>query len=77
MAFYRGGGLCFMAAVVDEVVYVGNLDSYLYALDALTGDELWRFKASKEVYGSPSVVAEVVYVGSDDGNLYHGRRRWC
>jgi outer membrane protein assembly factor BamB len=39
-------------------------------LDVETGEDLWRFEANHEIYGSPIVVDGVVYFGSDDGSLY-------
>src|SRR3990172_7326231 len=57
-------------AVVEGVVYVGSYEGYLYALDAESGEMLWRFKAGDRVYSSPAVVEGVVYTGSGDGYLY-------
>jgi outer membrane protein assembly factor BamB len=31
-------------AISCGTLYIGSWDSYLYALDAETGEELWRFK---------------------------------
>lgn len=71
--------------VVDGVVYIGSGDPnalsddterYLYALDAATGEEQWRFGTGDEVYSSPAVVDGVVYISSGDpftdapGKLY-------
>ena len=61
-------------AVANGVVYVGSCDDNLYAIDALTGKEKWRFTTGKSwVYGvlsSPAVANGVVYVGSDTTYLY-------
>lgn len=57
-------------AVVDGVVYIGSYDHYLYALDATTGKQRWRFKTGDEVYSSPAVVGGVVYIGSGDEYVY-------
>jgi outer membrane protein assembly factor BamB len=53
----------------------------LYALDATTGEERWRFQTGDTVWSSPAVANGVVYVGSFDGNLYAldaatGQERW-
>jgi len=42
----------------------------LYALDAETGQELWRYETGGVVYSSPAVSEGTVYVGSKDNNLY-------
>lgn len=68
-------------AIADGVVYqalmdpspCGNPDreapGYLAALDADTGDELWRFEAGV-IESSPLVENGVVYFGSWDGRVY-------
>jgi outer membrane protein assembly factor BamB len=56
--------------VADSTVYAGSWDGYLYAVDAETGDERWRFETGDWVESSPSVADGTVYVGSNDRNLY-------
>jgi len=60
----RNVGFGSSPAVAGGVVYVGSLDNWLYALDAETGQEKWRFKTDGEVYSSPAVAGGMVYVGS-------------
>ena len=55
-------------AVADGVVYVGSHDGILYALDAESGEELWRIAAGGQ--GAPAVAEGVVYASGADGNLY-------
>ena len=64
------GDIVSSAAVLDGVVYVGSLDSGLYALDAGNGRERWRFDTDGEVASSPAVFQDMVFVGSSDGSLY-------
>lgn len=82
--FAAGGDVLSSPAVVESVVYVGTSvlegDGTLYALDAATGTERWRF-ATGERIGSPAVADGAVYVGGKDGNLYAldgatGTERW-
>lgn len=54
-----GGGLAFMGS------YAGNL----YAWDAGTGAEKWRFKTDGPITHSPSYSHDRIYVGSMDGRL--------
>jgi len=56
--------------VSNGVVYVGSGDKNLYAIDAGTGKEKWRFTTGSYVVSSPAVSNGVVYVGSLDKNLY-------
>ena len=66
--------------VVDGVVYI-SAEGYLYALDATTGEELWRAEAGND-FSTPAVVGETVYVaGGYDDYLYAldsrtGQQRW-
>lgn len=57
-------------ALDDAVLYVGNLDHHLYALDARTGSLLWRFRTGGPITSSPLVRDGVAYFGSNDGKVY-------
>ena len=52
--------------VAVGVVYVGGGD-LVYAVDATTGAERWRFFAEAELSATPAVAAGVVFVGSRGG----------
>lgn len=79
---YTTGELVYSSpTVVDNVVYVGSNDQHLYALDAETGGELWRFETGEGVAewddfhpegvkSSPQVVDGTVYFGSNDNSIY-------
>lgn len=69
------------AAVVDNTVYVGTLDGFLYAIDAQTGEQKWRYETESEIKASPSVKDGVVYIGDGDGifhaiDLNNGQKKW-
>ncbi|MEY2488600.1 MAG: eukaryotic-like serine/threonine-protein kinase [Verrucomicrobiota bacterium] len=60
------------AAVVDGILYVGCRDSNLYALDAATGKEKWRFNNEMSwVISSPAVAQGKVYFATSDSSLFH------
>ena len=42
------------ALIVDGVVYVGNLDGTLYAIDLETGNIRWTYQTENQIMGSPS-----------------------
>jgi outer membrane protein assembly factor BamB len=45
-------------------VYVGSYNHNLYAIDAETGRERWRYDVGGEVPGTPTVVGKTVYTSS-------------
>ena len=49
---------------------VGVKDVHLYAVDAQTGQEKWRFATGGSIFSSPAVVDDVVYFGSADHGFY-------
>jgi outer membrane protein assembly factor BamB len=57
--------------VVNGVVYTGCRDSNLYALDAATGKEKWRFNAAGSwIITSPAVSRGKIVAGTSDSSLY-------
>jgi eukaryotic-like serine/threonine-protein kinase len=70
-------------AVVEGRVFVGSRDGGLYALDARSGDRLWRAThRGSWVVGSPAAKDGTVYVGSSDGQFIQavdiatGNEKW-
>lgn len=70
-------------AVVDGRVFVGARDGFLYALDAATGERLWRFDHEVSwVNSSPAVSGGLVLAGSSDSRFLQavdarsGKERW-
>ena len=67
--------------VNNGTVYIGNLDGYLYAMDALTGAKKWEFKTGDAIQATPTVVNGVLYIASWDKKLYAldaatGAKKW-
>ena len=57
--------------VVDkDRVYFGCGDSYMYALNANTGELAWKHKTGNVVHSSPAISNGTVYCGSYDSKLY-------
>lgn len=75
------------AATDGERVFIGAWDTYVYALDAATGEQVWRRPGTERSFayspaiGGPAVGGGVVYVPSN-GNVLHafdaatGETRW-
>lgn len=57
-------------AVWNGMVYFGVDEHLLYAADAATGQERWRFATQGAVQSSPAVAAGLVSFGCADGKLY-------
>lgn len=62
-------------------VYFGSSDGNVYALNALTGELKWKFKANGSIHSSPVLYKNSLYIGSWDANLYAldvetGKERW-
>lgn len=69
-AFQVGDMIESTAAIVDDVVYVGASDGYLYAIDAQTGKNTWKYHAAAPIKSSPSIHKGVIYFGDEDG-IFH------
>ena len=69
------------AQETNGTVYVGSVDSSLYAIDAATGEKEWSYVTGHEIRSSPTVVDGTVYVGSIDNSVYAidaatGEKEW-
>jgi len=53
---------------VGSRVFIGAPNRFVYAVDAATGKEIWRFETSGQVSGSPTVAEGRVYFGQQGGN---------
>lgn len=56
--------------VAGEAVYFGTEDGLAIAVDAESGEELWRWQTDNFVRASPAVVEGAVFVASGDGRVY-------
>ena len=56
-------------AVHDGVLYAPDLAGFLHALEAETGQPLWKYDAFAAIWGSPLVADGKVYLGDEDGDL--------
>jgi eukaryotic-like serine/threonine-protein kinase len=57
--------------VIDNnKLYIGCADSYVYCLDANTGDLLSSYQTGDKIWGTPVVADGTLYIGSFDKTLY-------
>jgi len=66
----EGGSILATPAVREGVVYFGSADNHVYAVDAETGNEMWRFRTFGKIFSTPAVIGSMLFIGSYDKNLY-------
>ncbi len=54
----------------NGIIYVGSVDTLLYALDAKSGYIIWRFRMSKATISTPFLTENYLYTGSVDSHIY-------
>jgi outer membrane protein assembly factor BamB len=67
---------------IDGVAYVATSDNLLLALDAESGDELWRFVAEFSIWAKPTYHDGTLFIASLDRHLYavdaaDGSKMWA
>lgn len=73
----RFGRTVSTAAIVDDLVYIGEEKGYLHCLDANTGQEYWSKDLSSAALASPYWVDGKIYQCVENGNVYifaHGNQ---
>ena len=54
----------------EDLVMFGADDNSVYALDRVTGEQVWRFQTNDYVRAGPIGVGQTVYIGSADSTVY-------
>jgi len=57
------------ASVHEGLVYISDLNGFLYCLDAATGQNYWKYDTLAAVWGSPTVIDGKIYLGDEDGDV--------
>lgn len=65
-----GGPIYSGTAISDGMVYVGDSNDEVYALNASTGHISWQFHTGSMIESSPVVASGRIYIGSFDHYLY-------
>jgi len=65
----------------NGILYVGSYDNNLYALDADTGQFIWKYPTDGGIVSKPAVYENCIYFGSEDKRLHvisarHGKITW-
>lgn len=61
-----GGQISASPTVADGTLYIGNNNGSLYALDAQTGQILWKAQAPNPLMSAPLIFGDLVIVGEGD-----------
>lgn len=56
--------------ISGNIVYTGSADGHLFAIDANSGTEKWRFKTDGPIHSIPIVADEMIIFGSYDHHVY-------
>ena len=56
--------------VANGIVYIASDNTFLYAINAKKGIEIWEFDTKHLAGSDPTVADGILYYGSCDGNLY-------
>ncbi len=57
-------------AIVGNTAYVGSSEGAFYALDLISGEEIWRVETNAAIDASPTVTEALVCFGTSGGSLY-------
>ena len=56
--------------IKDGILYTADFSGRVFALDANTGHEFWRYETNTPIWSTPLVADGKVYVGTDTGDLW-------
>jgi eukaryotic-like serine/threonine-protein kinase len=69
--FDAGANFFGSPSIAGDVVYDGDFQGRVHAVDKRTGKELWRFVAEgSRIVSTPVIAGERLYAGADDGSLF-------
>jgi len=76
-----GGRIVSSPLVVSDAVYFGASDGFLYAVNATSGTQVWKFDGHGAINSSPAFADGLVIASSLNGRVYAvdaetGKQRW-
>ena len=79
--FKTDGPIRGTSIIVDDKLYFGSADGYLYALNKEDGKLLWKFQTLGAISGTPTFSENTVFIASRDNYLYaiesvSGKLKW-
>ncbi|MFB3896690.1 MAG: PQQ-binding-like beta-propeller repeat protein [bacterium] len=72
MSIYQSNNYAIFSSPVisGKTVYIGSSDGYLYAIDILTGNVVWKQDFDSPIVSTPAIAGNTVYVVTIDGTVY-------
>ena len=58
------------ACIVDDVLYISELQGYLHCLDAKTGKKFWQYDTKSAIWGSAYYADGKVFLATEGGDLF-------
>ncbi|MEP6844508.1 MAG: PQQ-binding-like beta-propeller repeat protein [Panacibacter sp.] len=68
--FKTGGAIRSTAITVNDIVYFGSSDRYLYALNKTTGKLQWKLNCGSSLTSSPAYSKGLIYILSEQQKLF-------
>jgi hypothetical protein len=69
-AFEAGAGFETNPLVINNAIFAGNRDGYFYALDAISGNLIWKYKTDGPILFSAAYKDGEIYFASNDSFAY-------
>ena len=77
---FRTGAAVYTSPLIsDGVLYIGSMDSTFYALDAKTGQELWRYPTGNTIQSTATVHNKLIFFESGNSLFVltsRGKLKW-
>lgn len=67
---FKFGRTMSTAAIVDDIIYISELQGYLHCLDAKTGEMYWQYDVKASIWGSPYYIDGKVILAAENGDMW-------
>jgi outer membrane protein assembly factor BamB len=58
------------ACIVDDILYISELQGQIHCLDANTGKRFWMYDTKGAIWGSPVYADGKIYLATEGGELF-------
>ncbi len=69
-SYIAGAGFETNPLIINDMIYAGNRDGNFYALDARTGEFIWKYQTNDAIYYSAAYKDGAIYFASNDAHAY-------